>query len=71
MAAALSRATSAYAIHSLARFIGTRSPEHLDWCLQVRSIPFKKATKTVIGYLDKRKWRNCCALRSPHKSRFT
>jgi site-specific recombinase XerD len=41
------------AIHSLARFIGTRSPEHLDWCLQVRSIPFKKATKTVIGYLDK------------------
>ena len=41
------------AIHSLARFVGLRSPEHLDWCSQVRSIPFKKATKTVIGYLDK------------------
>jgi site-specific recombinase XerD len=41
------------AIHSLARFIGTRSPEHLDWCSRVRSIPFKKAAKTVIGYLDK------------------
>ena len=27
--------------------------EHLDWCSQVRSIPFKKAAKTVIGYLDK------------------
>lgn len=40
-------------IHSLARFVGMRSPEHLDWCLQVRSIPFKKADKTVIGYLDK------------------
>ncbi len=40
-------------IHSLARFVGTRSPEHLDWCSQVRSVPFKKATKTVIGYLDK------------------
>lgn len=40
-------------IHSLARFIGMRSPEHLDWCSQVRSIPFKKAAKTVIGYLDK------------------
>ncbi len=40
-------------IHSLARFIGMRSPEHLDWCSQVRSVPFKKATKTVIGYLDK------------------
>ena len=40
-------------IHSLARFIGMRSPEHIDWCSQLRSIPFKKATKTVIGYLDK------------------
>lgn len=40
-------------IHSLARFIGMRSPEHLDWCSQVRSVPFKKAAKTIIGYLDK------------------
>ena len=40
-------------IHSLARFIGMRSPEHLDWCAQVRSVPFKKTAKTVIGYLDK------------------
>jgi len=40
-------------IHSLARFVGMRSPEHLAWCSQVRSVPFKKATKTVIGYLDK------------------
>jgi len=40
-------------IHSLARFVGMRSPEHLDWCSQVRSVPFKKAAKTVIGYLDK------------------
>jgi integrase/recombinase XerD len=41
------------AIHSLARFIGMRSPEHLAWCSEVRSIPFKKTAKTVIGYLDK------------------
>lgn len=41
------------AIHSLARFIGMRSPEHLAWCSEVRSVPFKKAAKTVIGYLDK------------------
>ncbi len=41
------------AIHSLARFIGMRSPEHLAWCSQVRSVPFKKAAKTVIGYLDR------------------
>lgn len=41
------------AIHSLARFIGMRSPVHLSWCTEVRSIPFKKTAKTVIGYLDK------------------
>ncbi|MBW4052385.1 MAG: tyrosine-type recombinase/integrase [Proteobacteria bacterium] len=41
------------AIHALARFIGTRAPEHLAWCMEMRSIPFKKAAKTVIGYLEK------------------
>jgi len=40
-------------IHSLARFVAMRSPEHLDWCSQIRSVPFKKVAKTVIGYLDK------------------
>jgi integrase/recombinase XerD len=40
------------AIHSMARFIGTRSPEHAAWCAQVRSVPFKKAARTLIGYLD-------------------
>jgi site-specific recombinase XerD len=51
--AALTRNHRLAAIHSLARFIGARSPEHVSWCSQVRSVPFKKATKTVIGYLDK------------------
>lgn len=41
------------AIHSFARFIGMRSPEHIAWCSEVRSVPFKKAAKTLIGYLDK------------------
>lgn len=41
------------AIHSLARFIGARSPEHAAWCAQLRAVPFKKTAKTVIGYLDK------------------
>lgn len=40
-------------IHSLARFVAMRSPEHVDWCSKVRSIPFKKAKKRIIGYLDK------------------
>jgi len=41
------------AIHSLAKFIGMRSPEHVSWCAEVRSIPFKKSAKPMIGYLDK------------------
>jgi site-specific recombinase XerD len=41
------------AVHALARFVGEHSPEHIDWCSQLRSIPFKKASKVVIPYLDK------------------
>jgi integrase/recombinase XerD len=41
------------AIHALARFVGEHSPEHIAWCGQIRSIPLKKAGKTVIPYLDK------------------
>ena len=41
------------AIHALARFVGEHSPEHIAWCGQLRSIPFKKASKAVVPYLDK------------------
>jgi integrase/recombinase XerD len=41
------------AIHSLAHFIGTQGPEHIEWCGQVRAIPFKKATRPGITYLEK------------------
>jgi integrase/recombinase XerD len=41
------------AIHSLARFVGTRSPAHLAWCTEVRSIPPKKTAKMEIAYLEK------------------
>ena len=41
------------AIHSLARFIGLQSPEHLGWSAEVRAIPFKKTAEPVVGYLDK------------------
>ena len=40
-------------IHALARFIGEHSPEHLDWCGQVRLIPFKKTSQPAITYLEK------------------
>lgn len=41
------------AIHALARFIGLHSPEHIEWCGQVRAIAFKKTTKPLVTYLEK------------------
>jgi integrase/recombinase XerD len=41
------------AIHALARFVGEHSVEHLDWCGQIRSIPFKRTTREPATYLDK------------------
>jgi site-specific recombinase XerD len=41
------------AVHALAHFVGEHSPEHIAWCGQIRSVPFKKASKAVIPYLDK------------------
>ncbi len=41
------------AFHSLARFIGTRAPEHLAWCTEICRIPFKKAPHEGICYLEK------------------
>jgi integrase/recombinase XerD len=39
-------------IHALARFIGQRSPEHIE-CGQIRAIAFKRTPKTSITYLEK------------------
>src|SRR5712692_2283149 len=41
------------ALHALTRFIGQHSPEHIEWCGQIRAIPFKKAAQTQITYLEK------------------
>lgn len=41
------------AIHSLAKFIGSHSPEHVAWCSEVRAVPFKRTAKTGMTYLDK------------------
>lgn len=42
------------AIHALGRFIGERSPEHVQWCGEIRSIPFKRCEKNSITYLERR-----------------
>jgi len=41
------------AIHAFAEFIGLNSPEHVEWCRQVRQIPFKKIARSLITYLEK------------------
>jgi len=41
------------AIHAFAKFIGLNSPEHVEWCRQIQMIPFKKAKRTLITYLEK------------------
>jgi len=40
-------------IHALTRFIAEHSPEHIDWCSQIRLIPFKKTSQPTITYLEK------------------
>jgi integrase/recombinase XerD len=41
------------AVHSLAKFIGMRSPEHLTWSADIRAVPFKRTQKSILIYLDK------------------
>ena len=40
-------------IRAFARFVGSRSPEHLDWCGQVRAIAQKKTAPPPVTYLEK------------------
>ncbi len=53
-------------IHALARFIGEHSPEHLEWCGQIRLIPFKKAMQPAITCLDREEMK--ALLDAPAKS---
>jgi site-specific recombinase XerD len=41
------------AIHSLSRYIGLHSPEHVAWCGQIRVILPKRAPRSCITYLEK------------------
>jgi site-specific recombinase XerD len=44
------------ALHSLARFIGLHSPEHLHWCGQIQAIASKKVAREPVKYLEKNEW---------------
>lgn len=41
------------AIHAFAKFVGERSPEHIEWCGAIRAVPFKRTEQAPISYLDK------------------
>lgn len=41
------------AIHSLAHFIASRSPEHLEWCGDLRAIQAKRVPQPLVTYLEK------------------
>ena len=40
-------------LHAFARFTGERSPEHVGWCAQIRTVPFKRGWRTPIPYMEK------------------
>src|SRR3972149_10553090 len=41
------------AIHSLSEFISLHSPEHVQWCGEIRAIVMKQGPRPAIGYLEK------------------
>lgn len=41
------------ALHALARYIGERSPEHVEWSGHIRAIPFKRTEHIPLTYLEK------------------
>jgi site-specific recombinase XerD len=40
-------------IHSIARFIAERSPQHVGWYGEIKTVPFKRTARALIPYLDK------------------
>jgi len=41
------------AIHAMARYIAENSPQHIAWCSEIRSVPFKRFNRPTLPYLDK------------------
>lgn len=41
------------AVFSLAKYISTQSPAHVEWCRTLKAIPFKKTTTGQITYLSR------------------
>lgn len=41
------------AVYALAKYVAQGSPEHVEWCRLVHTVPVKKAERTLITYLEK------------------
>lgn len=41
------------AIHSLSNFVALNNPQFVQWCAELRNIPFKKVAKPLVDYLEK------------------
>ena len=41
------------AIRTFARYVATRSPEHVEWCGRIRAIALKKTAPPAVSYLEK------------------
>ena len=44
------------ALHAFARYTGNSSPEHAEWCAEIRNVPFKRGWRTPVTYLEKEDW---------------
>ena len=40
-------------LHAFARYTGNCSPEHAEWCAEIRAVPFKRGWGTPVTYLEK------------------
>ena len=40
-------------IRTFARYVATRSPEHVEWCGQIRAIALKKTAPPAVSYVEK------------------
>lgn len=49
-------------IVAFAKYVAANSPEHIEWCQNIRSIPVKKGVRRVITYLEKNEMEALLAL---------
>jgi site-specific recombinase XerD len=40
-------------LQAFARYTGNSSPEHAEWCAEIRNVPFKRAWRTPVTHLEK------------------